>query len=128
MLIPPGFNSVTPYFFVAKAADFIDFLVRGLGGVEVARHMNGQRIANAQVRLGTSTVMLSEATAVYPAMPASNYLYVENADDAMQRALAAGASQIMAVADMPFGERQGGIKDTHDNIWWLSQRLLAGGY
>lgn len=128
MLIPPGFNTVTPYFFVSRAGDFIEFLVKGLGGTEIARNVSGDRIANAQVRLGTSTVMLSEATDAYPAMPASNYLYVENADDAMKRAISAGATQIMAAATMPYGERQGGIRDKHGNIWWLSQRLVAGPY
>lgn len=128
MLVPPGFNTVTPYFFMKEAAKFIDFLVNGLGGVEVLRHMNGDRIANAQVRLGTSTVMVSDATEALPAMPASYYLYVEHADEAMRRAVAAGARQIMAVANMPYGDRQGGVKDHHGNVWWLSQRLVEGPY
>lgn len=128
MHIPPGFNTVTPYFFVNGATDFIHFLVHGLGGVEVLRHMDGERVANAQVRLGTSTVMVSEATEPFPAMPAAYYLYVEDAHAAMAKAIAAGASQIMAVADMPYGDRQGGVRDQHGNIWWLSQRLQAGPY
>jgi hypothetical protein len=86
MHIPPGFNTVTPYFFVDDAAGFIDFLVAGLGGTEILRHLDGKRIANAQVQLGTSAVMVSEASAAFPAMPASYYLYVENADESMSRA------------------------------------------
>lgn len=128
MRIPPGFNTVTPYFFVDGAERFMDFMVRGLGGVEIARHMNGDRIANGQVRLGTSTVMVSEATAGYPAMPASYYLYVENADAAMQQAIAAGGTKIMDVDDMPYGDRQGGIRDPFGNLWWISQRLVDGPY
>jgi len=128
MLIPPGFNTVAPYFFVERAGDFLRFLVQGLGGEDILRHMDGERIANAQVRLGTSTVMVSEASQAFPAMPASYYLYVENADDAMARAVAAGAQAIMAVADMPYGDRQGGVRDAHGNLWWLSQRLVPGPY
>jgi PhnB protein len=120
MKIPPGFNTVTPYFFVNDAARFLDFLVHGLGGVEVGRHLDGERIANAQVRLGTSTVMLSEASPAFPAMPASYYLYVESADAAMARAIAAGGAKIMDVADMPYGDRQGGLRDPWENLWWLS--------
>ena len=93
MRVPPGFNTVTPYFFVEGASAFIDFLVRGLGGTEVLRHVNGDRIVNAQVQLGSSTVMVSEASSAFPAMAAANYLYVENADDAMSRAIGAGATQ-----------------------------------
>ena len=128
MLIPPGFNTVTPYFFVERAGDFLQFLVQGLEGKEILRHMNGDRIANAQVRIGTSTVMVSEASPAFPAMPGSYYLYVESADEAMARAIAAGAQEIMAVADMPYGDRQGGVRDTHGNLWWLSQRLVPGPY
>ncbi len=128
MRIPPGFNTVTPYFFVDGAAGFLDFLVRGLDGVEIGRHMDGERIANAQVRLGTSTVMVSEGSPAFPAMPASYYLYVDNADEVMRRALAAGATKIMDVADMPYGDRQGGVKDPYGNLWWLSERLVDGPY
>ena len=128
MRIPPGFTTVTPYFFVAGAPHFIDFLVHGLGGTEVGRHMDGERIANAQVRLGTSTVMVSEGSPAFPAMPASYYFYVEDADAAMSRAVAAGATVIMAVADMPYQDRQGGVRDPCGNLWWISQRLVDGPY
>jgi PhnB protein len=128
MLIPSGFHTVTPYFFVDGAAEFLEFLVKGFGGRVTMRHMDGSRIANAQVRIGDSTIMVSEASKEFPAMPASYYLYVENADSTMMAATAAGAEQIMPVADMPYGDRQGGIRDRHGNIWWLSQRLVPGPY
>ena len=128
MRIPPGFNTVTPYFFVDGAARLVDFLVRGLGGIEIGRYMNGDRIANAQVRLGSSTVMVSESSPNFPAMPASYYLYVDDADAALEKAIAAGATQIMEVANMPYNDRQGGVKDPCGNLWWISQRLVDGPY
>lgn len=128
MRIPPGFNTVTPYFFVDGADRFLDFLVQGLGGVELDRHMNGDRIANAQVRLGTSTIMVSEASPAFPAMPASYYLYVDSADAAMLQAIAAGATKVMDVADMPYNDRQGGVRDQFGNLWWISERLTDGPY
>ena len=127
--IPPGFGTVTPYFFVDDAERFVDFLIRGLGGTQVLRSLRPDgRIANAQVILGTSTVMVSEASAKYPAMRASYYLYVEDAHAAMSRALAHGATLEMVVADMPYGDRQGGVRDTHGNLWWLSQRTVREPY
>ncbi|NMM29045.1 MAG: VOC family protein [Glaciimonas sp.] len=128
MHIPPGFSSITAYFFVEEADDFIKFLVNGLGGVEVLRHMDGTRVANAQVKINGSTVMVSEATLAFPAMPSSHYLYVSNADAAMDKAISAGAEKIMDVSVMPYQDRQGGVKDKHGNIWWLSQRLVDGPY
>ena len=124
MRIPEGFTTITPYFFVDGAEKFVEFLKSAFGGVEVGRSMRADgKIANAQVRVGTSTVMASEASTKYPAMPASYYLYVENADAAMAQAMRSGAMLEMPVADMPYGDRQGGIVDPCGNLWWISQRL-----
>ena len=129
MRIPPGFSSVTPYFFVKGADRFVAFLCEGLGGVEALRHLRPDGlIANAQVVLGTSTVMVSETSPQYPPMPCSLYLYVNSADAAVARALLHGATLEMAVADMPYGDRQGGVRDPHGNLWWLSERLVEGPY
>jgi PhnB protein len=129
MYIPPGFNTVTPYFFVENAEAFVGFLVHGLGGTEVCRTMrpNGL-VANLQVQIGTSTVMVSEATEHYRPMAGAYYLYVENADASMARALTHGAVLEMEVGNMPYGDRQGGVKDPHGNIWWISERTVHAPY
>ena len=72
--------------------------------------------------------MLSEATADFPAMPAAYYVFVADAHAALARALAAGATRIMDVMDMPYGDRQGGVRDPAANLWWISQRLVDGPY
>lgn len=129
MNTPPGFATVTPYFFASEADALVRFLIEGLGGEELGiTYRPDGAIANAQVRMGSATVMVSEASADFPAMPASYYLYVEDADASMARAIAAGAVSIMDVADMPYQDRQGGVRDPHGNIWWISQRLVEGGY
>lgn len=129
MYVPAGFGTVTPYFFVKDADRFVAFLVAAFGGTEVLRSLRSdRRIANAQVRIGTSTVMASEAGSRYAPMQTACYLYVEDADAAMARALAAGGTEEMAVSDMPYGDRQGGIKDPHGNLWWISQRLVQAPY
>lgn len=129
MRIPEGFTTVTPYFFVDGAEKFVAFLTAAFGGVEIGRSLRADgRIANAQVRLGDSTVMASESSAKYPAMPGSYYLYVEDADAAMEQALRCGATLEMAVGDMPYGDRQGGVVDPCGNLWWISQRLVDEPY
>jgi PhnB protein len=90
--------------------------------------MDGDRIANAQLRVGDTTIMVSEAGRGFAAMAASFYIYVADAGSAMDRALAAGAQSVMDVADMPYGDRQGGVRDPWGNIWWISQRLRGGPY
>ncbi len=129
MYVPPGFASVTPYFFLRDAEAFVRFLIAGFGGVEVLRTLRPDgAIANAQVRLGTHTVMVSEASPQYPPMSGSYYLYVEDARETMRQALAAGATLEMEVGDMPYGDRQGGVRDPHGNIWWISQRIVEAPY
>lgn len=129
MYLPPGFNTVTPYFIVKDAELFVSFLIDGLGGEETCRTMRSDgRIQNVQVKLGTSTVMVSEATERYPAMAAAFYFYVPDADAAMKRALESGARLELAVGNMPYGDRQGGVRDQHGNIWWISQRLVEEPY
>lgn len=124
--IPPGYTTVFPYFFMKDAEGFCAFLVDALGGEEVGRTVIEGRIANARIRLGTATVMVSEASADWPPMPASYYIYVEDADVSQRRAIAAGAEQIMPVADQPYGDRQGGVRDAWGNLWWISQHLGNG--
>lgn len=129
MRIPQGFTTVTPYFFVDDAEQFVAFLKSAFGGIETGRSLRDDgKIANVQVRIGTSTVMASEASKTYPSMPASYYLYVEDADATLQQALRNGAKLEMEVADMPYGDRQGGIVDPCGNLWWISQRLVDEPY
>ncbi len=129
MYIPPGFSTVTPYFFCGQRRGFCALSGRGSWLTEVCRTLrpNGL-IANVQVQLGTSTVMISEATERYKPMAAAYYLYVEDADASIQQALAHGAILEMEVDDMPYGDRQGGVKDQHGNIWWISQRIVHEPY
>ena len=72
--------------------------------------------------------MVSEATERYKPMAAAYYLYVEDADASMLRALKHGAVLEMEVSDMPYGDRQCGVKDPHGNIWWISQRTVHEPY
>jgi PhnB protein len=46
----------------------------------------------------------------------------------MARAIAAGATAIMGVANMPYDDRQGGVRDAWGNLWWISERLIDGPY
>lgn len=129
MYIPPGFGTVSPYIFADRAERLVAFLVEGLGGHETVRTTGPDgRIANSQVAIGTSTIMVSEAGGRFPPSRASFYLYVDDADSAMARALAAGGKLVMEVGDMPYGDRQGGAEDPSGNIWWISQRLVEEPY
>jgi PhnB protein len=127
--IPPGFTTVFPYIFVTDARSYLTFLVQGLGGEvsDVVASPEGV-VRNAHVRFGDTTIMVSEAQVSFGPSHGTYYLYVEDADAAMARAVAAGGRSLGAVANMPYNDRQGGVADPSGNIWWLSQRLVPGPY
>lgn len=129
MITPIGFSIITPYFFVKNAESFIVFLKDAFGAVEIGRNLRDDgKIANAQLEIGKSSFMLSEESLNYPAMPASYYLYVANCDETMQAAIKVGAKLEMEAADMPYRDRQCGVRDPFGNIWWISQRLTKEPY
>jgi PhnB protein len=129
MLVPPGFGTLTPYLFAADARGFIAFLQDAFGAEQTGATLRPDGgVAHAELRIGGSALMVSQASDRYPPLPGSFYLYVENADAALARALACGARLEMAVADMPYGDRQGGVVDPFGNLWWLSQRLVDAPY
>jgi len=129
MHVPDGFAVVTPYIFADGAEDYVRFLEFAFGAREVGRSTAPDgRIANCQLQFSTTTIMVSEASAQFPASRAALYLYVADADATMRKAEQAGAERIMDVRDMPYGDRQGGVRDPSGNIWWVSQRLTADPY
>lgn len=127
--VPEGFAVVTPYIFVNGGGEYVKFLGAAFGAIELGRSVarNG-RIANCQLSFDTATIMVSEASKQFPASSAAFYLYVADADASMERALSAGADKIIDAEDMPYGDRQGGVRDPSGNIWWVSQRLSADPY
>lgn len=130
MLKPPGFTTVFPYIFATEPDAYLRFLEDGLGGVirTVHRTPDGG-VANAHIVFGDTTIMVSDAAGWSPgATQATYYLYVEDADAAVARALAAGGELFGKVTDQPYGDRQGGVRDPSGNVWWISQRLDTGGY
>jgi PhnB protein len=127
---PPGYPTVFPYLMVADAAAYARFLCDGLGAVEEGRTVAPDgRLANVRLRFGDDgAVMVAEVPADRPPCRSSHYLYVTDADAAMARAVAAGGREVLAVADRPYGDRQGGIEDPAGTVWWISERLVDGPY
>ena len=85
---------------VPDAAGYIRFLSEAFGGVELGRTdgENG-KIAHAQVKIGDTPIMLSDSVPQFPPSVSTFYLYVEDADAAMKKAVDAGATVNMKVAD-----------------------------
>lgn len=114
-----NFHAVTPYFTVHKPAELVDFVTAAFGAVEHFRTTGSAGGMHAEVSIGDSLVMIGGAEHIEP-MPTAIHLYVPDVDQAYERALAAGATSLMPVADQPYGERSGGVEDVHGNRWYIA--------
>src|SRR5439155_25905539 len=122
--IPDGYHTITPAL-VAEGADAVlEFLKKAFDATElmVHRHPNGT-IWHAELRIGDSRIMLSEANEQFKAMPASFSLYLEDVDAVYRRAIEAGATSLRGPADQFYGDRTGGVLDSAGNQWWISTHV-----
>lgn len=109
-----------PYLIVPKASQLIDFLHKVFGAEEKMKHLREDGlIMHAEVTISGSTLMIAEATDEWTAQPAGLFLYVPNADEAYQKALAEGATSVLELRDQEYG-RSGGVKDFCGNTWWIT--------
>jgi len=103
------------------AALFIDFLTAVFGAQVIMRHDSPDgTVRHARVRIGNSVVMVSEPHGDFRATTPGVYMYVENADEIYERAIRAGATSLYPIADMPYGDRMGGVTDPFGNEWYIS--------
>ena len=130
--IPEGMHSVTPHLVCAGASDAIAFYTRAFGAVETARLPGPDgKLMHAAIRIGDSTVMLvdemPEWNSLGPKMlrgtAVTIHLYVEDVDAVAARAVAAGASVIMPVADMFWGDRYGVLEDPFGHRWSIATHI-----
>lgn len=131
--IPEGFHSVTPMATFKDARKAIEFYKQAFGAME--RYSmpgpDGKGIMHAELMIGDSIVMMSEENPAQPCKsaetmgcsPVSFYIYVENADQAFQRAVKAGAESRNAVQDMFWGDRAGMVQDPFGYSWWLATHI-----
>ena len=63
--IPKGYHTVTPYILVQDAAKLIDFVKKAFDAKETERYlMPDGTIGHAEVRIGDSVIMVSDAQGV----------------------------------------------------------------
>lgn len=127
--IPVGMHTVTPHLVCAGAAEAIDFYVAAFGAVEGGRLPGPDgRLMHAHLRIGDSAVMLVDEMPEWGALgplalkgsPVTIHLYVEDADAAFAKAVAAGAEATMLPADMFWGDRYAQVRDPFGHKWSIA--------
>jgi PhnB protein len=118
--VRPGFNNIAPYILVNGAAEFIQFLKAAFAGTERIRvpQPDGS-IMHAELGVGDSVIELGDANEQHPVRPTAIHLYVEDADTTFARAVKAGGTVLQEVSEMPWGDRQGTVKDKFGNEWYI---------
>ena len=130
--IPDGMSAVTPHIVCAGAADAIEFYKKAFGAVEESRlpGPNG-RLMHAQIRIGGAAIMLVDELPEWNVLgpkalrgsPVTIHLYVNDADAFVARAVKAGATITMPVADMFWGDRYGQLQDPFGHHWSVATHV-----
>ena len=127
--VPDGYHTVTPSLTLDNAADAIEWYKKALGATEIGRHAGPDgKIMHAELQIGDSRIMVNDpimhtkGPKALGGSPASLYLYVEDCDALFKRAVAAGATEMMPVADQFWGDRLGALKDPHGYTWSIATR------
>ena len=130
--IPDGMHSLTAHLVCRDAAAAIDFYGRAFGAVELFRLPGPDgRLIHACVRIGDSRLFLVDEMPEHGALgpqalkgsPVTIHLQVQDADATFARAVAAGATVTMPLADMFWGDRYGRVVDPFGHHWGIATHL-----
>jgi PhnB protein len=127
--IPEGMRSLTPHIVCANAADAIEFYKKAFNAIEQFRLPGpGGKIMHACLKIGDSMLMMTDEWPDHQAFgpltlkgtPVTIHYYVEDVDAAFKQAVDAGATVVMPVSDMFWGDRYGLVKDPFGHSWSLA--------
>lgn len=119
---PFSYPSLSPYLICEEAEDLIEFLRSAFGGrLERRFDRPDGTLMHAEVRIGDSIVMIGGGASEAVSAPVHLHLYVEDAQAAFDRAVAAGAT----VVQRPEQKREdddlrGGVQDRWGTVWWVA--------
>jgi PhnB protein len=126
--IPDRYRRVNACLIVDGAASAIEFYGEVLGATERSRFPGpGGRIAHAELEIGDSILMVEDASEMMgtqappsdglPGSPTYHYVYVDDVDAAVDRAVQLGAALKRPVQDQFYGDRDGFIIDPFGHGW-----------
>ena len=122
--IPEGYSSFTPYYVVEGGSDFIEFLKKAFEGQEMYRFpAPGGKLGHAEVRIGTSVVMLADTSPEYSPSRMNAYLYVPDVDATYKKAVAAGCQSKREPANQFYGDRVATVADRWGNTWSIGTHV-----
>jgi PhnB protein len=132
--IPDTYRRVTPCLVVQGAAKALDFYAEVFGATERMRFPAPDgSIAHAEIQLGDSVLIVEDedpqrGTNAPPAgglagTPVFQFVYVEDVDAVVARAVALGATMHRAPEDQFYGDRDGFIVDPFGHGWTIASHV-----
>jgi PhnB protein len=127
--IPDMYPGVTAYLIVKGGTKALDFYQRAFGAQELFRlPMPDGKIGHAEIKIGQGVVMLADEAPEYMAKspesyggtPVSLMFYVDDVDQAFERAIAAGGTVTRPVKDQFYGDRSGTLTDPFGHVWTIA--------
>jgi PhnB protein len=123
-------TTITPFLTVKNGAEAIDFYVKGLGAIELARYAGTGDKLSARLALEGAEFFLGDEEAEFGNIsphttggsPVRIVLTVADPDTIFDRALKAGATQICAVRTEE-DWRIGKLQDPFGHIWEIGRPL-----
>lgn len=121
-----------PFLAVREVAAAVDFYIGAFGAVEEGERLvapDGRQVAILRIagrHVGVATEAPEFGTPSPETIGATTVrisLEVEDPDAVWAQALAAGATEMFALADQPYGMRQGRVVDPYGHHWLIGKRL-----
>jgi len=121
--IPAGYHTLTPYLAVENAGKLVAFLKAAFDAeVQTCAEHEGV-IFNAEVKVGTSMIMIADTRGRHPNNKTAIYMYVTDVDAVYAQAIKAGGKPITPPTDQFYGDRSGGVEDPAGNQWWIATHV-----
>ncbi|MGZ4842752.1 MAG: VOC family protein [Candidatus Angelobacter sp.] len=130
--IPEGASVIIPRLFCRDVAAEIDFCRTTFDAVErVRRPGPDQRAAHALLTIGPAMIMIESEWPGLPtraptpdgSSPVVIYVYVEDVDKTVERAITAGGKVVFPVQNQFWGDRIGWIMDPSGHVWTIATRI-----
>ena len=130
--VPEDFHTITPQLAVKGVAAALDWYTKALGAHELLRQTapDGQSIMHSELLLGDSRFFVvdefpesMQSPATLGGTSVTLHLYVRDVDTLFNRAVDAGATVLMPVADQFWGDRYGILRDPFGHRWSIASRV-----
>lgn len=118
--IAQGHQQVMSYLTVDGANSFMKFLKKVFDAKQqLVVPRTKDLVLHAEVKIGETTLLITDAYDCIKANPAELFIYVKDTDATYKKAMKAGATCLMEPDDAEYVKRTAGIKDICGNTWWL---------